>query len=165
MRRIRSPLLSPFIVNRTRLYSGLVLFTYVAIHLINHSLGLISVDAMQAMLDPVERIWESIPGTLALYGALVLHIALALLALYRRRSLRMPALEVAQLCLGFLIPFILAQHLVSTRLTYSLYDGDDTYKAVLLRLYTLDPTRGMLQIVLLIAAWIHGTIGLNYSLS
>jgi len=156
--------LSPLVINRARLYSGLVLFTYVTIHLINHSLGLISVATMQAMLDPVENVWESIPGTVVLYGALLLHIALALVALYRRRSLRMPAMEAAQLCLGFLIPFLLAQHIAGTRLTYSLYDGDDTYKAVLLRLYALEPTNGMLQVVLLIAAWIHGTIGLNYSL-
>ena len=157
-------MLSPHIINKTRLYSGLILFTYVSIHLTNHSLGLVSVNAMQAMLDVVEQIWESIPGTIVLYGALLVHIALALLALYRRRALRMPALEAAQLCLGFLIPFLLAQHIASTRLTYSLYDGDDTYKAELLRLYALNPTRGMQQVILLIAAWIHGTIGLNYSL-
>ncbi len=152
------------VVNKARLYSGLILFTYVSIHLINHSLGLISVATMQAMMDRVENVWESIPGTVALYGALLLHISLALLALYRRRSLRMPAMEATQLCLGFLIPFLLAQHIAGTRLTYGLYNGDDTYKAVLLRLYTLDPTAGMLQVILLIAAWIHGTIGLNYSL-
>jgi adenylate cyclase len=157
--------LTPQLINKTRLYSGLTLFTYVSIHLINHSLGLISVIAMQAMLDRVETIWESPPGTVVLYGALLVHIALALLALYRRRSLRMPATEAVQLCLGFLIPFLLAQHLAATRLSYSLYDGDDTYRAELLRLYTLDPMRGLLQVVLLIAAWTHGTIGVNYSLN
>jgi len=156
--------LTPQIINKTRLYSGLILFTYVSIHLINHSLGLISVMAMQAMLDQVEHVWESPPGTVLLYGALLIHISLALLALYRRRSLRMPAMEAAQLCLGFLIPFLLAQHVASTRLTYSLYDGDDTYRAELLRMYTLNPVRGWMQVVLLIAAWIHGTIGVNYSL-
>ena len=44
-------MLNPQLVNKARLYSGLVLFTYVSIHLINHSLGLISVAAMQAMLE------------------------------------------------------------------------------------------------------------------
>ena len=153
------------LINKTRLYSGLVLFTYVSIHLINHSLGLISVMAMQAMMDRVEHVWESVPGTVLLYGALLAHMALALLSLYRRRSLRMSPAEAAQLCLGFLIPFLLAQHLTATRLTYSLYDGDDTYRAELLRLYVLNPTRGLMQVVLLIAAWIHGTIGLNYSIN
>jgi adenylate cyclase len=158
------PVLTPQVVNKARLYSGLVLFTYVSIHLVNHSLGLVSVATMQAMLDVVEHIWESIPGTVVLYGAFLVHIALALLALYRRRSLRMPPPEAIQLCLGFLIPFLLAQHLTSTRLSYELYDGDDTYRAELLRLYTLMPMRGVLQIILLIAAWIHGSIGINYSL-
>lgn len=158
-------MLTPQLINKTRLYSGLTLFTYVSVHLINHSLGLISVMAMQAMLDRVEKIWESAPGTVVLYGALLVHMALALLALYRRRSLRMPATEAVQLCLGFLIPFLLAQHLASTRLSYSLYDGDDTYRAELLRLYTLNPMHGLMQVVLLIAAWTHGTIGVNYSLN
>ncbi|HEV2672970.1 MAG TPA: adenylate/guanylate cyclase domain-containing protein [Aliidongia sp.] len=157
-------MLNPQLVNKARLYSGLTLFTYVSIHLINHALGLVSVEAMQAMLDVVEQIWESLPGTIVLYGALLLHISLALLALYRRRSLRMPGTEAAQLCLGFLIPFLLAQHLASTRLSYDLYDGDDTYRAELLKFFTLSPSSGVLQIVLLIAAWIHGSIGVNYSL-
>ena len=157
-------MLNPQLINKTRLYSGLVLFAYISVHLFNHALGLISVLAMQAMLDRVEHVWESAPGTLVLYGALLIHIALALLALYRRRSLRMPAIDAAQLGLGFLIPFLLAQHLASTRLTYSLYDGDDTYRVELLRLYTLAPMRGLMQVVLLIAAWSHGIIGLNYSL-
>jgi len=155
---------TPQLINRTRLYSGLVLFTYVSIHLINHSLGLISVATMQAMLDVVENIWESIPGTIVLYGALLTHLSLALLALYRRRALRMPTPEALQLCLGFLIPFLLAQHLASTRLSYSLYNGDDTYKAELLKLYVILPWRGVWQIVLLIAAWTHASIGLNYNL-
>lgn len=158
-------MLTPQIINKTRLYSGLILFTYVSIHLINHMLGLVSVMTMQAMMDRVENLWESLAGTTLLYGALLIHMSLALVALYRRRSLRMPTMDAAQLCLGFLIPFLLAQHLASTRLTYSLYDGDDTYKAELLRLYTINPFNGLMQVVLLIAAWIHGTIGVNYSLN
>ena len=159
------PVLNTQLVNKTRLYSGLILFTYVSVHLVNHSLGLISVMAMQAMIDMVDHLWESILGTVLLYGALLTHLSLALLALYRRRSLRMPVAEAAQLCLGFLIPFLLAQHLASTRLAYSLYDGDDTYRVQLLRLYTLQPMRGLAQVVLLIAAWSHGCIGVNYQLS
>ena len=34
-------------VRRLRLWSGLVLFVYVATHLANHSLGLISLEAME----------------------------------------------------------------------------------------------------------------------
>ena len=33
---------------RLRLWSGCVLFTYVATHLVNHALGLVSLDAMEA---------------------------------------------------------------------------------------------------------------------
>jgi adenylate cyclase len=37
--------------NKLRLYSGLVLFVFVIGHLVNHSLGLISLTAMNAALD------------------------------------------------------------------------------------------------------------------
>ena len=40
------------IVRRVRLVSGLVLLTYLATHFINHALGLISLEAMEA-----GRIW------------------------------------------------------------------------------------------------------------
>lgn len=72
-----------------RLGSGLILFVYVASHLANHALGLFSVATAEHGLDFAVRIWHSIPGTLLLYGAAATHVALALNALYRRRTLRM----------------------------------------------------------------------------
>jgi adenylate cyclase len=35
-------------IRRTRIVTGLVLFTYLTTHLLNHALGLISLDAMEA---------------------------------------------------------------------------------------------------------------------
>ena len=35
-------------IRRLRLITGSILFTYLATHLLNHSLGLISLDAMEA---------------------------------------------------------------------------------------------------------------------
>ena len=37
------------LLQRLRLVSGLVLFTFAATHFLNHALGLVSLDAMQAM--------------------------------------------------------------------------------------------------------------------
>ncbi|MEI9986526.1 MAG: 2Fe-2S iron-sulfur cluster-binding protein [Aliidongia sp.] len=66
--------------------------------------------------------------------------------------------------MGLLIPVFLAQHVAGTYLAFKLYDGSIDYNAELLRLYVLAPVRGVEQVVLLIVAWGHGCIGLNYNL-
>src|ERR687884_695190 len=81
-------------VRRVWLWSGLVLFTYVATHLVNHALGLISLEAMETGRDWFLRVWRHPIGTVALYGALSAHVVLALSSLYRRRHFRLPAWEV-----------------------------------------------------------------------
>jgi adenylate cyclase len=69
-------------IRRLRMASGLVLFTYVVAHLVNHSLGIASVAAMEGMLRWVYPVWTSIPGRVALYGAFLTHLALAFYALW-----------------------------------------------------------------------------------
>ena len=157
-------MLNESVTNRLRLATGSILFAYVLCHLLNHGLGVVSVESMQAGLHYMIVSWGSRPAEALLYTSLVIHILLALRALWRRRSLRMPALEAWQLALGFLIPVFLAQHIAGTYLALQLYDGSIDYKAELLRLYVLMPMRGLEQVVLLIVAWSHGCIGLNYNL-
>ncbi|HCB1864311.1 TPA: hypothetical protein MYQ25_005405 [Citrobacter amalonaticus] len=79
-----------FSTRQVRLASGLVLFSFVATHLANHALGLVSLGAMEAGRSVFLAIWRSMPGTFALYGAFVVHFALALRAIYSRRAWRMP---------------------------------------------------------------------------
>ena len=61
-------------------------------------------------------------ATVLLYGSLLVHFVLALLALYRRRTLEMPPREAAQVVLGLLIPLLVAEHVVGTRILHELYD-------------------------------------------
>ena len=106
---------------RLRLWSGCVLFLYVTLHLSNHALGLISLDAMEAGRVWFLRLWRNPLGTAALYTALLVHPLLALWSIYRRRTLRMPPWETTQLVLGLLIPPLLAGHIVGTRLAHEWY--------------------------------------------
>ena len=110
-----------------RLYSGLIIAVYIGLHLINHSLGLASVEAMDALRTVIAPLWQNPVGTIALYGSLLLHFLLALRSVYRRDTLRMPLWEAAQLTLGLLIVPMLIAHVVGTRLTRSLLDFDTTY--------------------------------------
>ncbi len=150
-------------VRRIRLISGLVLFTYLVTHFTNHSLGLVSLEAMDDTLYWLFRFWTSWPASIALYGAFAVHFGLALYALWQRQTLRMRFAEVAQYVLGFLVPVLLAEHVMVTRASDSFYGSDFGYYRSLLTVYFHDsPVRGILQGTVLVVAWVHATIGLRF---
>jgi adenylate cyclase len=147
------------LATRLRLASGLVLMAFTAGHLINHALGILSLAAMEQGRALFVAIWRSPPGTLLLFGALAAHIALALLKLYRRRSLRMPPWEIAQIGLGLAIPFWLTVHVIGTFGLHLRFGVDDDY------VYLLDvlwPDGAGRQSLMLLIVWLHGCIGLHF---
>lgn len=147
---------------RLRLATGLVLFSYLLTHFINHALGLVSLEMADRGREVFIAVWRSPPGTIALYGALTIHPALALWSLYRRRSLRMPAWEAAQLLLGLAIPPLLIGHIVGTRIAYETAYTDASYAFVLFNIWVRDPSLGMQQGVVFVVAWFHGCMGLHF---
>lgn len=148
--------------NKIRLISGLTLFTYVGCHLTNHALGNLSVGAMEAGLLVQKFIWQGLLGTTALYLALTAHFFLGLWALYQRRHYGWRPAEVAQLILGLSIPFLLAHHLIVTRIDYSLFGTVKGYSQELYSFWVAAPVWGIVQVTLLIVVWIHGCIGLYF---
>jgi adenylate cyclase len=150
------------VVRQIRLWAGLVLFTYLTTHFLNHSFGLISIDAMLAGGEWFVVLWRSRLGTLTLYAAFTVHLLLAYWSLYRRRTLRIPAWEATQLTLGLTIPLLLVWHVVGTRLAHELAGTQDTYSLVLLALWKLDPVAGWRQAIALVIAWLHGCVGLHF---
>ncbi|MGP1394436.1 MAG: adenylate/guanylate cyclase domain-containing protein [Inquilinaceae bacterium] len=150
------------LVNRLRLGSGLVMFSYVLCHLVNHVLGLFSVEIMQAGLRVSFAIWGSLPVTVLLYGALLVHVFIALRSIWRRRSLRMNQWEAMQLLLGLAIPILLAEHVTATRAAQILFGVEAGYSSVLYVFWVASPLRGLIQAFALIVVWMHGCIGLHY---
>jgi len=151
-------------INRARLISGLVMFTYVSLHLINLSLGLVSIPAMDAMLAVVILFWGNWLVQAVLLTSLLTHFGLALRALWRRRTLRMPFREAAQLVLGFLIPFMLVLHVSKTRIAADAFQAHITYAKELLQFWVRDPVAGLEQVALLVVAWTHACIGFHFIL-
>ena len=149
-------------LRRIRLVTGVVLLTYLATHLLNHALGLISLEAMGWGRGWFLFFWRNGVGTALLYGALVIHFALALWAIYQRHHLRMPLWEALQLALGLCIPPLLAVHFVGTRLAYEWYGVQDSYPKVVLALWKLNPVNGARQALVIVIAWLHGCIGFHY---
>lgn len=142
--------------------SGLVLFTYVGSHLLNHAVGIFSVDALLASGKWFVIFWHQALATTALYSALTVHLLIALVAIIRRDSLRdMSRAEIAQLTLGLSIPVFLIAHLMGTRALDEFFGADPSYLYVQLVIWKFVPHYIATQTVLLLASWIHGCIGLH----
>ena len=155
---------SPAGIRRVRLYSGLVLFTFVSSHLLNHALGLLSLQAMEAGRWLFIAVWRNPVGSVLLLGAILVHLALAFWAICLRRHLRMPLWQAVQLGLGLFIPLVLVNHALFTRGAASAYGYQDSYTMLVLLFWKLRPDLGLWQSVLLLAAWTHGCIGIHYAL-
>jgi adenylate cyclase len=150
-------------VGRLRLWSGYVLFFYVVTHLLNHSLGLISLRVLEVGRGWFVLLWHNPIGQIFLYGALFGHFVLALWALYRRRALKLSPWEWAQWVLGALIVPLGALHVVGTRLAHTLYSLEPGYPWVLGSLVASDWTVVTRQFALPLVVWLHACIGLHFA--
>lgn len=129
-------------VRRLRLAAGLIMLSYLTLHLSMHALGNISFEAMQWGTRIHDFVWHSMPGTIALYGAFAVHFTLALYALYSRRSFRMGAGELVRLVLGFSILPLLLHHFAAGRYVYSAFDVTRHYDVVLTVYFSFVPFWG-----------------------
>ena len=148
------------IATRLRIASGLVLFTYALLHFLNIGLGLFSSDLMHAAQDARQIVTRSVLGSALIYGAFLTHMALVLVKLALRGTLRMPMWEATQVTIGLMIPVLLIAHLVHTRAAHEIFDVNDEMGYISLILYnTLD---GWKQSALLLLVWVHGCVGLHF---
>lgn len=139
------------------------MFAYATCHLVSHATGLFLLDAIERIgHDIILAPWRTPMGLSLLLAAFLTHLCLGLWALYRRRHLRMPAIEGWQLGLGLTIPLLLAPHVTDARLGVLLYGMEDSYFRVLYVFWVLDPLTNLSrQLALLIAVWTHGCIGIH----
>ncbi|MDV4153940.1 adenylate/guanylate cyclase domain-containing protein [Rhizobium brockwellii] len=149
-------------IRRARLGSGLVIFIFVLLHLSNHAIGLISVTAADKAAHLFLAIWRNPLGTAIFYSSVLIHIALVLRAIYMRRSLVMPKGEMAQIVLGLMIPLLLMDHVIGTRIAHEFYGYIDDYETVISTLWIRNPTNGVRQVFGVVAVWIHGCIGIHF---
>ena len=149
-------------LRRLRLAAGLIMFSYLTMHLCMHALGNVSFEAMQWGTRIHDFVWHSVPGTIALYGAFAVHFTLALYALYARRSFRIGAGELVRLLLGFSIIPLLLHHFAAERYVYSAFDVTRRYDVTLASFFYFVPFWGWRQVTVLLVAWTHGCLGVHY---
>ena len=143
---------------RLRLLSGLVMFAYIASHLLNHGLGVVSLALAESGLRFEMAFWRTPIMTILLYGAVAIHFALALWTLYSRRDWRLPGVEALRLAAGFSFPLLLINHAVSTRLGDALFGITPSYTLIITNL--LASGRKGMRLALLAPGWLHGCLGL-----
>ena len=144
-----------------RFASGVILLVFATTHFLNHAVGIFGLEAMERVQNWRYGFWHTRVGVILLYGALVVHPLFALLRVVQRRTFRMPLREMLQIALGLAIPLLLVDHIISTRVMGYYFSVDETYRAVLRRLW---PSRALWQSLLLLLVWTHGIIGIHLML-
>jgi adenylate cyclase len=158
-------LFSRLIMRRIRLASGLFLLLFVAGHLANLALGLVSVAAMERWRSALLMPWQTSLGQALLLAAAVVHAGLGLAALASRRSLAMSRTDWVQLLLGLATPPLLANHVVGLQVTSDLaarFSAD--YGYVLAVYWRYAPLLALQQLLVVVIVWAHGAIGLYSTL-
>ncbi len=150
------------VLQRLRLITGLILFSFAATHFLNHALGLVSLEAMEAVQQWRKAVTRSWPGSIILLSAFATHVLLALYKLSLRLTWRLPFWEAAQIVSGFSIPLFLISHTVFNRGAASLAGTTDSYTFELANIW---PGQALEHSALLLCVWAHGCIGIHYWLS
>ena len=150
-------------IRRLRLITGLILFSYISLHLIPLILGNHSLAIMEFVRPSLHGFWESWPGLILLYGAMAIHMALGFYAIYTRHRWKGIGLgEIVQLASGIAVPALLCLHVVSTRIAAMQYGIQPSYPWIMAIYLKYDTMSGWRQAAALIVAWFHGCLGLYY---
>ncbi|SDD06543.1 adenylate/guanylate cyclase domain-containing protein [Ruegeria marina] len=145
---------------RTRIVTGLILFSFALFHFLNIGLGLFSPELMHGFQDLRQAITRSLAGEAILLAALLLHAGLALGKVATRRTLRMPAWEALQIGLGVAIPLLLIEHMVHTGVAHRVFGVNDRMDYIMSLIWGTPD--GAWQALLLLIVWGHGCLGLHF---
>lgn len=142
-----------------RIASGLFLLLFVTSHLLNLSLGLISIEAMDAARPYLSGFWSSPPLGPLLLSSLLVHFLAGLWAIYRRPTLRTNAQDLVQLFSGVLVIPLLAVHAIGVA-SLDFNGVQFGYAEAIHYFWSIAPQIGLLQVIMLSVVWIHGCAGL-----
>lgn len=139
--------------------TGMVMFVFITMHLMNLALGLHSVQMMEDWRPILSGVWSDVlPLKVVLQASLGVHFLIALYSLYHRNTLKVPAYDMAQMIAGVMIIPLLGTHVFGVMAVKEL-GLEPTYMLVLGQFWVVSPINGLQQIVMLVIAWIHGAIG------
>jgi len=145
-------------IRTVRIVSGLVLFAFVTMHLVNVAFGLRSIEAMDDARPWLMAVWTNPVGSLALAAAFLAHVSLGLVAIYRRNTMRMSATDGVQLAASLVVIPLLTPHVVGTALA-ARFGIEPSFATLIPYFWIWAPEEGLRQVLLLAFLWIHGCVG------
>ena len=134
---------------------------FVTGHLVNLSIGLHSLAAMEEWRATLLGPWQSTTGRVLLGGSALLHALLGLYAIAARHSLAMSRTDVVQLVLGVLTPPLLISHVLMTAVASELTsEYEPSYSQILSIYWSLAPVYAFQQLFAVLFVWVHAALGL-----
>jgi adenylate cyclase len=144
---------------RVMIVTGMVMFVFISMHLANLALGLISLQTMEDWRGALSGVWSDYAVLkFLLQVSLILHFIVALISLYLRNTLKVPAYDMLQMIAGVFIIPLLGLHVFGVMAVKEL-GLEPTYALVLGQFWIVSPLDGLQQVVMLVVAWVHGAIG------
>ena len=92
---------------------------------------------------------------------MLLHVLMALWALWQRRTLRMSIAEGFQAVLTLCIPFLLPAHILATRGGHEFFGVNDSYLCEIIGVWVWLPQNCWILAAALLVVWSHGCIGMH----
>ena len=149
-------------LRQIRLVSGMILFSYLISHFLNHALGNVSMEALAGGVYLHTSFWQFLPVAILFYTACLVHASLGIWAFYERRQFRWKAIEPLQLVLGLSVPALIITHVVGVRLGQTLFGHEKLYPQVFFAYWIVWPPKMWLMYAVLLVSWIHGCVGLYF---
>ncbi len=141
-----------------RVVTGLYLLAYVTSHLLNVSLGLVSLEMMERARPYMSGLWMGPFTSIFLMASLLVHYILGLWATYQRASLTATSQDLVQAFSGLVIIPLMATHALGVG---GLKDGnvEVTYELINRIFWLSNPGIGLIQVLLVSVVWVHGCAG------
>ena len=99
------------IIRKIRIFSGAILFAYVIMHLLNHSVNIFSIDLADAIRSSYfNPIWQNPVGLVLLYGSFTAHLILGFASILTRKSFKMKAKDWIQIVFPVLALLFTSTH-------------------------------------------------------
>ena len=116
------------IIRKIRIFSGVVLFIYVTMHLSNHSLNIFSIELADNVREKYFAIiWQHPLGLVLLYLSLFAHLILGFLSVLRRKSFKLSFKDWVQIIFPILALLFLVQHIAASFIITKIFEGSETY--------------------------------------
>ncbi len=153
------------VITKLRIVTGLILFVYVFMHLLNHSFNLISIQSADFVRkEYFSIIWQNPIGIFALYFSLIVHMFLGFYAIIIKKSLKLKKKDWVQIVFPVLALIMLLQHVAVSFIITKVFPGEETYELVFAAIHAAPDdylSNTLLFSFMTIFIWFHGVIGID----